>query len=540
MNGDPPGDTNSSNSRQPAVESGGLGSWLSVFHIALALCGVAAVFGVLNPETLVASVTAITRYCLTAFDWAFLLSVTVFIGTCLFLAFGRFGQVKLGADADEPEFSLVSWITMLFAAGMGAGLLFWGVAEPLNHYMAPPPQREAMTPEAARWAMVVSNLHWGLHAWGIYAMGALVLGYYGFRRGYPLLASSPIVAVFPGRIGRIIGRAADIVAVLAVVFGIAGSLGMGVTQIRSGMAELFGTPGDSPAIALGILAALAVSYMISASTALDKGIRFLSDLNMAVLVALMLFVLFMGPTAFILSTFVTSIGDYMSSVVALSFRLHPYSGENEWNHVWTLTYFIWWIAWAPFVGIFIARISRGRTIREFVLTVMVAPSLFSALWFSVMGGAGLHLEMFGQQGLGSLAVENPPQALYALLGYFPFAGVLSIVAMFLMFIFLVTSADSGSFVLGMMTTGGALNPPRSRKLLWGAVTAALAVAALFATGGVHVMRAFAISGAIPFALIMIVHVGCLVVSLVQEAAEAVPSGGAREAEASRVAGDPPA
>lgn len=506
----------------PSNGSGGVpdnGRRLSVFAVSLVLCGVAAVFGIMNPETLVSTITAMTRYSLSAFDWAFLLAVTAFILLCFFLAFGRYGHVKLGRPEDEPEFNTISWITMLFAAGMGAGLLFWGVAEPLNHYLSPPPQREAMTPEAARWAMVVCNLHWGLHAWGIYAMGALVLGYFGFRRGYPLLASSPIVAVFPGPGGRVLGRVADVIAVLAVVFGLAGSLGMGVTQIRSGLAELYGTSAQSMPIALGILVALAVCYMISASTSIDKGIRFLSDLNMSVIVLLMIFVMLIGPTAFVLSTFVTSLGDYASSLVAMSFRLHPYSGENEWNRIWTLTYFIWWIAWAPFVGIFIARISRGRTIREFVLTVMFAPTLFSMLWFAVMGGTGLHLEMFGQQGLGSLALENPPQALYALLSYFPFSQVLAVVAMFLMFIFLVTSADSGSFVLGMMTSEGALNPSRPRKLLWGLITAALATAALFAAGGVHVMRAFAISGAIPFTIIMIVHAGCLLISLFQEALE---------------------
>jgi glycine betaine transporter len=405
---------------------------------------------------------------------------------------------------------------MLFAAGMGAGLLFWGVAEPLSHFMSPPPGQEAMTAQAARWSLVMTNLHWGVHAWGIYAMGALVLGYFGFRRGLPMLAGAPIRAVFKGGFGKVLGGVADVVAVLAVVFGLAGSLGMGVVQMNYGLAEVFGVPADSLAVSMAVLGVLAAVYLISAATAIDKGIKLLSNLNTLVVVLLLLFVLFVGPTTFILSTFATSLGDYLSNLVTLSFRLHPYSGQSDWTRVWTLTYLIWWIAWAPFVGIFIARISRGRTIREFVLVVMFLPTLFSVLWFAVFGGTGLHLELFGQGGLGSLVLENTSQALFAFLGYFPFTGVLVGVALFLIFIFLVTSAQSGSFVLGMMTTGGSLNPPTYRKLFWGGVVAALTAATLLAGGGVHVLRAIAVSGALPFTVIMIAQVACLFHALGRE------------------------
>ncbi len=487
--------------------------WISVFNISLIICGAAAVWGVLDPRGLSDSISFGTRMGLEWFDWIFLLSITVFIALCLYLSVSRFGNIKLGRPGEEPEFSTVSWLAMLFAAGMGAGLLFWGVAEPLSHFISPPPGQEAMTPSAARWSLVMANLHWGIHAWGIYAMGALVLGYFGFRRGLPMLAGSPIRHIFPNAFGSVLGGAADLIAVLAVVFGLAGSLGMGVIQINYGMSEVFGVNPDSIVLTLSVLAVLSACYLISSATAIDKGIKLLSNINTALVVLLLLFVLFIGPTTFILSTFATSLGDYISNLVTLSFRLHPFSGESDWTRIWTLTYLIWWIAWAPFVGIFIARISRGRTIREFVIVVMFLPTLFSVLWFSVFGGTGLHLELFGQGDLASLVLENASQALFAFLGYFPFTPVLVGAALFLIFIFLITSAQSGSFVLGMMTTDGSLNPPTYRKLFWGAVVAILTAAMLLAGGGVHTLRAIAVSGALPFTLIMIIQVACMFHSL---------------------------
>jgi glycine betaine transporter len=483
--------------------------WISVFTVSLVVCGAAAVWGALDPQGLADAISLATRLGLEWFDWIFLLSVTIFITLCLFLALSRFGGYTLGSPGEEPEFSTVSWLAMLFAAGMGAGLLFWGVAEPLNHFMSPPPGQEAMTPGAARRALVMTNLHWGIHAWGIYAMGALVLGYFGFRKNLPMLAGAPIRHVFPGVFGKALGGVADLVAVLAVVFGLAGSLGMGVLQINYGLSEVFGVDAESLGLSMAVLGVLAACYLISAATAIDKGIKLLSNLNTGLVVVLLLFVLFVGPTTFILSTFATSLGDYLSNIVNLSFRLHPFSGEREWTRVWTLTYLIWWIAWAPFVGIFIARISRGRTIREFVIVVMFLPTLFSVLWFSVFGGTGLHLELFGQGGLGSMVLENTSQTLFAFLGFFPFTPVLVGVSLFLIFIFLVTSAQSGSFVLGMMTTDGSLNPPTYRKLFWGAVVAVITAATLLAGGGVHTLRAIAVSGALPFTVIMIAQVACL-------------------------------
>jgi len=489
---------------------------IGVFGLSIIACIVTGVWGILQPQALTEAIMRLTTFSLNSFDWAFLLSITIFIFFCFLLAFSRIGDIKLGSPDEEPEFGLVSWLSMLFAAGMGAGLLFWGVAEPLHHYMSPPPEQGAMTPEAARWAMVVTNLHWGIHAWGIYAMAALVLGYFSFRRGKPMLASTPIETVFPGRFGRSLGFVADLVAVVAVAFGIAGSLGMGVMQINAGLADVFGTPADSLTFLMGILAVLILFYMIPITTDLGQGIKLLSNLNLAVAILLMLFILFFGPTGFILSTFTTSLGDYLTNILNLSFRLYPYSGETEWTRVWTLTYLIWWIAWAPFVGVFIARISRGRSIREFVITVILFPTVFSILWFAVFGGAGLHLELFGEGGLASLVIENSSRALFALFSYFPYPMVLAVTAIFLILVFLSTSAASGAYVLGMMTSGGSLNPSLGRKLFWGGTVAVLTAAVLFAGGGVQVLRAIAISGALPFTLIMIAQVACLLFSLSQE------------------------
>ncbi len=498
------------------LEEKGFGKLLSVSFISLLLCGATALYGLIKPAHICGASQAITSFCLESLDWFFLLSCALFLGVNLFLALSRYGRIKLGKPDEEPEFSTTSWIAMLFAAGMGAGLLFWGVAEPLSHFMAPPFGVEGMTPEAARQAMVLANLHWGLHAWGIYSIGALCLAYFGFRKGYPLLASTPIKVAFSGRFGDYLGGVADVVAILSVVFGVAGSLGLGVMQISSGLNLVFNTPDQTIGMWLAILACLTISYMLSAGTSLDKGIKILSNINMAIAIVLMLFVLFIGPTGFILSTFITSVGDYLFRVVPLSFRLNPYSGDTAWTCGWTLTYLIWWIAWAPFVGIFVARISRGRTIRQFVTAVILVPSIFTALWFATLGGTGLHIELFGGGGLGTLVLEDVSKALFEMFQFFPLSNVLCIIAIVLQFVFLVTSADSASFVLGMMTTKGSLNPSTPRKLFWAVIIAVLTTTTIIAGGGVKLMKAIAISGAIPFIVIMILHIACLMVVISKE------------------------
>jgi glycine betaine transporter len=476
----------------------------TVFVVSVLMCGGISAWGVLDPEGMTGAAQALTGFALDSLDWFFLLLCTGFLVLGVLLAASPYGRIKLGHDDDEPEFSTASWIAMLFAGGMGAGLLFWGTAEPIYHYYSPPGM-PGETPEAARAAMVITNLHWGLHAWAIYAICALVIAYFVFRKDAPSLISTPIRFAFGETPGiNAIANVSDILGVLAVIFGLAGSLSMGTLQVRAGLAEVFGIE-PTTMISIYILLLLGVCFFLSASTGVDKGIKILSNINMVVAIAIMLFVLFVGPTRFILETFTTTIGDYFSNLIAISFRLFPYHGLTEWTAGWTLTYLIWWLAWGPFVGIFIARISRGRTIREFMVGVILIPTMFSMLWFATFGGAGFFIEFYGSGGIADLVFEDVTKALFALFTYFPLSDLLGITALFLIFIFLVTSADSGTFVVSMMTSNGDLNPSTPLKLIWAVVITAITAATLF-TGSVFVAKAMAITGAVPFSLILIVQI----------------------------------
>ena len=481
----------------------------AVFFISLVIVAGIGTWGLIDPDAMGGAAQSITNYLLTNVSWFWLLLCSGFVILAGYLAFGPYGSVRLGRDDERPEFSTASWIAMLFAGGMGAGLLFWGVAEPMYHYYDPP-SMPGETPAAARTAMVITNLHWGFHAWSIYGVCALVIAYFTFRRGLPSAISTPIRVLFPGRAGAPMGVVADVLGVLAVVFGLAGSLTMGTLQVRGGLDAVFGT-GLTMNVSFAIMGTLFVCYMLSATTGVDKGIKILSNLNMVIAILLMVFVLVFGPTAFILETFVNTVGDYVSSLPQMSFRLFPYEQLGEWTGAWTLTYLIWWLAWGPFVGIFIARISRGRTIREFCVGVILVPTVFSLLWFSVFGGTGMYIELFGSGGLAELVFADTTSALFVFLSYFPLSDLLGATAILLVFIFLVTSADSGTFVLSMMTADGDLNPPLAHKMVWGVLIAVLTVGTLI-SGSVFVARAMAVIGALPFSVILMLQI----VSLLRE------------------------
>ncbi|MGM0584470.1 MAG: BCCT family transporter [Pseudomonadota bacterium] len=499
----------------------------AVFVIALAICLPLAGWGVLAPDQLTAAALGFTHYVMTGASWWWLLLCTGFVALSGWLALGPYGAVRLGRDEERPEFSTPSWLAMLFAGGMGAGLLFWGVAEPVSHF-ASPPGGPGGTPQAAREAMVITNLHWGLHAWSIYGVCALVIAYFGFRLERGSMISTPIRALFAGPAGAGAGTVADVLGVVAVVFGLAGSVAMGVLQVRAGLSSVAGT-AETPGVSLAILGALFVCYMISASTGVGQGIRILSNLNMAIAIAILLFVLLAGPTGFILETFVDTLGAYSAGFVEMAFRLFPYEGLEDWSATWTLTYLIWWLAWGPFVGIFIARISRGRTIREFCAGVIVLPTVFSMFWFAVFGGAGFYIELFGPGGLAELVAEDVSVALFAFFDFFPLSDWLSVAALALIFIFLVTSADSATFVLSMMTTRGDLDPPVGRKMVWGALIAVITAATLF-SGSVDAARAMAASGAVPFSAILVLQVAGFLKTLRRQesTAGAPPLAGAAE------------
>lgn len=486
-------------------------SRLDLFAVSLPICAVVALWGVINPEGLAAAATAMTRASFRALDWFYIGSVSGLLLLCLWLGFGRHGDKRLGGDDEEAEFSIPSWLSMLFAAGMGVGLLFWGVAEPMSHF-SNPPIGEGGDARAARDALVFAGFHWGLHAWGVYCLGSLALAYFGFRHKQPYLSGTPIRFAFRGRWVEPVAKSADLIAVLAVAFGVAGSLGTGVLQLHTGLHLVLGVPMDSQLVALGILALLMVSYITSASTSLDKGIQLLSNLNMALAILLLIFLMVVGPTSFLLSTFVTSVGDYFAALPRLSLSVYPFTDTGGWHEGWTLTNFSWWIAWAPFVGVFIARISRGRTLREFVLGVLFVPSAFSAVWFAVFGGTGMHEEMFGGGGIATLVQEDVTAALFALYDRLPGAPLLGGLSLVLVFVFLVTSVDSATFVLGMLTSRGDPTPTTARKVAWG-VSIGVLGAALVLSGNMDAVRAVAVLGAIPFSLILLLHAVALVRTL---------------------------
>ena len=498
----------------------------TLFIVAVSIAVVVAVWGISSPQGLSASAGLVVDQAFGALGWFFLSSVSVFLGICLWMAFGRYGRVRLGRDDERPEFSTMSWLSMLFAAGMGVGILFWGVAEPMTHFVSPP-VLEGGTPDAAAQALVLTSFHWGLHAWAVYALAALVLAYFGFRRGTPQLPGAPIRSAFRGRWVAPVAGLADGIGIVAVTIGVAGSIGMGVLQIHTGLHVVAGVPDGSIPVAIGIVIAMFVAYMLSATTGLDKGIRILSNLNVSVALLLMLFVLAVGPTASLLKGFVTGLGDYASSLVHLSLRGFPYRDLDDWFRSWTLTYFIWWIAWAPFVGVFIARISRGRTIREFVLGVLFVPSVVSVLWFSIFGGTAILGELHSAGGLSELVTVDVTRTLFAMFDGLPLSALLSWTAVLLVFIFLVTSADSATFVLGMLSSGGSLNPSTRQKLTWG-ITIGLLSTALILTRSIDPMRAVVATGAIPFVFVMLLQAVALIKALRAED----PPGGDRKGGAS--------
>ena len=485
-----------------------------LYVLSIALTGIIALYGILFPDDLGRHGATFADAAFGALGWFFMAVVTFFLLFCVWLAIGRYSRVKLGKPDDEPEFSTPSWLAMLFAAGMGVGLLFWGVAEPVMHY-ASPPVGPGSTPDAARKAVVLTSFHWGLHAWAVYAVGAIVLGYFGFRLGAPYLPGAPLRVAFHGRWAGPVAWLADFVGVIAVTAGVAGSLGMGIMQIQAGLHVTLGLPAESKLLSAALMAVLVVAYLASASTGLDRGIKWLSNINIVIAICLLGFLLLAGPTASLLNVFVTAVGDYTSSLASLTMRLFPYRDLDRWTQNWTLTYFIWWIAWAPFVGVFVARISKGRTLREFVLGVLFAPTLFSILWFSVFGGTAIHEDMHGAGGIADLVHEDVTVALFALFDLQPLSLILGFTALVLIFVFLVTSADSATFVLGMLTSHGTQDPPVRRKITWGIILGILGAALLF-TDNIDALKAVVVGGAVPFTFILLLQTAALVKMLRQD------------------------
>ncbi len=454
--------------------------------------------GALFPAEMETALSETTRWFEHRFGWLVLLVCSFFVGFALVIACSRYGDLRLGGPDETPDFSTISWLAMLFAAGMGAGLVFYGAAEPLLHFMTPPPAVNIVSEGAgaARRAMAISYFHWGIHAWAIYAVAALSIAYFTFHRHTAMLPSEAVTS-HPK-----LAWGVNSLAILAVVFGLVASLSNGILQVAQGMITQFHLTIDPVVLRLIILLCLFACYMFSASTGIGKGIKILSDINLAVAIVLMLFILGIGPTQFIMESFVSGIGDYLDRFLYLSFNVRHFSDPGGWTESWTITYFLWWIAWGPFVGVFIARISHGRTLREFILAVIFVPTLFSALWFATLGGTAIYLEIFEQPGFGSV-ISTPENTTFAMLETLPLAGITSCIVLFLLFIFLVTSADSGTYVLGMFTTRGELRPPVRQRLFWGAMVGLVTAWSLGSGHSTIFFQSFAVLGGACYLFVML-------------------------------------
>lgn len=470
-----------------------------VFFISAGLILLFAVLGAMFAEPAARLFTRLQALIVADFGWFYVAAVAGFLIFVIYLMFSRHGDVRLGPDESEPEYSYISWFAMLFSAGMGIGLVFFGVAEPIQHYAAPP-IGEGGTVEAARQAMVLTFLHWGLHAWAIYIVVGLALAYFSFRRGLPLALRSPLYPLIGRRIYGPIGHAVDIFAVIGTMFGVATSLGLGVLQVNAGLDHLFGLR-VSPTNQLLLIAVITAFATLSVFLGLDRGVKRLSELNIVLAVLLLGFVLLAGPTVFLLDAYLQNIGAYLDSLVQRTFRLYAYE-PNPWLGDWTLFYWGWWIAWSPFVGMFIARISRGRTIREFISGVLLVPVLFSFLWMTVFGNTAIALDMGGVAPIAETALTNLPVALFETLEALPFGAITSFIATLLVITFFITSADSGALVMDMITSGGAENPPVWQRIFW-AVCAGTIAGVLLLAGGLQALQTAAIASALPFAVIMI-------------------------------------
>ncbi|AKM06333.1 BCCT family transporter [Pelagerythrobacter marensis] len=470
-----------------------------VFFTSAGLILAFALFGALFSERAGMVFGQVQQFIVLDFGWFYIAAVAGFLGFALFLMVSRYGDIKLGPDDCEPEYGYLSWFAMLFSAGMGIGLVFFGVAEPIQHY-ASPPVGEGGTVDAARQALVLTFFHWGFHAWGIYVVVGLALAYFSFRRGLPLTVRSALYPLIGNRIHGPIGHTVDVFAVLGTMFGVATSLGVGVLQVNAGFAYLFGMPVGTP-VQLALIAVITGLATMSVFLGLDKGVKRLSELNIILAVLLLLFVLFAGSTVFLLEALMQNIGTYLASFVQRTFRMYAYE-PNPWLGDWTLFYWGWWIAWSPFVGMFIARISRGRTIRQFVAGVLLVPVLFTCLWMTVFGNTAINLDMTGVAPIADTVSNNLPIALFEMLNQLPFSAITSLIATLLVITFFVTSADSGALVIDMITSGGAENPPVWQRIFW-AVSAGGIAAVLLVAGGLDALQTAAIASALPFAVIMV-------------------------------------
>ncbi len=445
-----------------------------------------------------------------------MLTASIMLIANLALALSKYGRVKLGKENEEPEFSTASWMTMMFAAGMGVGLLFYGAAEPISHYLFIH-DSGVEPPRAASMALLLTDFHWGLHAWAIYGLTALVIAYFSFRRQSPQLISAPIVDIFGNRpFPRRIGWVVDLLSIYAIAIGLAGSVAMGVFQVQDGVGALLNRDVSELRYALIIFGVLFVCYILPLTVDLSKGMALLSNTAVAIAVALMVFLLLAGPTPFLMNGIVQAIGQYFSNVIPHGFMTYTFFDEKarDWFGDWSLNYMVWWLAWSPFVGVFIARISRGRTIREFIFGVLLAPTFFSIFWFGVFGGIGFF--QGAAEKIDPAVVEtNINQTTFILLKTLPLSNLTIVATIIAAFLFIVTSVVSAAYVLSMFSEGGSQNPTVRIKLTWGAILGALGLAMILSNSVGAVRQIIAMSAG-PFVFVVLLLLVCLLKALKQD------------------------
>ncbi|PPF43563.1 choline transporter [Pseudoclavibacter sp. AY1F1] len=461
-------------------------------------------FSILAPSAADTAFSAVQSWIVRNFSWYYVLIAAFFVVFSLWMGFGKYGDIKLGKDDDRPEFSNLSWLSLLFAAGMGIGLVFYGVSEPLSHFIDPKPGVTGTDNQLAQQALSQTYLHWGVHAWSIYIVLGLALAYAIHRRGRPVSVRWALEPLLGRRVRGGWGNLIDIVALVGTVFGVATSLGLGVLQIGSGL-QAAGILEPSTTASIGIIVVITGFVLFSVLSGVGKGMKWLSNTNLILAAGLLLFILIVGPSQFLLRDFVQSLGNYLQNFVSLTFSTSAFAGEDgiDWQSSWSTFYWGWWMSWAPFVGVFIARISRGRTVREFVTGVMLVPTLVTFLWFAVLGGTALWMQLNGVtdfvQSDGSVDVEG---ALFQMLAQLPGGAVLTIGAIILIAIFFITSADSGALVMGMLASGGQAEPKNWVRAFFAVITSILATALLLA-GGLNALQTAAISIALPFSIVLL-------------------------------------
>ncbi|GAF20197.1 LOW QUALITY PROTEIN: glycine betaine transporter OpuD [Bacillus sp. JCM 19046] len=482
------------------MENKPVGKLTNVFYWTLGILVIFVGIGILFPSQLESVTATVRNFIADVFGWYYLIVVTIFLLVCLFFVVSPFGKLRLGKEDDRPEYSYLTWFAFLFSAGLGVGLLFFGAAEPIAHYAIEAPTADENTGQAALESLKYVFLHWGFHGWAIYAIVAICLAYFNFRKDMPGLISATLSPLI--NLKDFGGQMIDVIAIVATLSGIATTLGFGAAQMNGGISFLTEFP-NSFGLQLVIIIVITILFLISASTGLDKGIRILSSLNMILIMLMLLFFMVFGASLYSLNLFTNTLGQYIQSLPELSFNIAPNSSEHrEWINAWTLFYWAWWMAWSPYVGTFIARVSRGRTLREFVIGVLLVPPIVGFVWFSLLGGTAISIESQGIAAISSLAEE---EALFGVLETMPFSTITSYITIFLVAVFFITSADSATHVLGSQSTNGSLNPPTKIKILWGILMSTTAAVLLY-SGGLQGLQNTMIVVAFPFSIIMLLMV----------------------------------